>query len=50
MCERPRIKELIFTEDLNVKLERTRGKGRDKEIAVVVATTGLEYILEHFLL
>ena len=33
-----------------VDLERTGGRGRDKEIAVAVATAGLEDIVGHFLL
>ena len=42
--------EMIFAGDLNVNLERTGGWGRYEDIATLVAKTGLEDILEHFLL
>ena len=41
--------ELIVLGYLNVDLERTVGRGRDKDIAVVVATAGIEDILVHLL-
>ena len=34
---------------MNVDLEITGGRGRDEEIVAVVATAGLEDILEHLL-
>ena len=49
MVDRPRGAELIFAGDLNVDLERTSGQGLDEEIAVAVATVGLEDISAHFL-
>ena len=49
MVEWPRGTELLFAGDLNVDLERTGGQGLDKEIAVAVATVGLEDIYSHFL-
>ena len=39
--------ELIAAGDLNIDLERTGGWGRDKEIATVVATAGLEDPFDH---
>ena len=42
MGEQPRGAELIVAGDLNADLERTGGRGRDKDITAVVATAGLE--------
>ena len=42
MSDQPRGTELIVTGDLNANLERTGGRGRGKDIAVVIATAGLE--------
>ena len=36
--------ELIFAGDLNVELEKTGRQGREEEIAVAVATAGIEDI------
>ena len=49
MRERPRGTELVSAGDLNADLERTGGRGRDKDITAVVATVGLEDLSEHFL-
>ena len=48
MAEQPRGIDLIVAGYLNVDLERTGEKGKDKEITVVVATEGLEDLLVHF--
>ena len=50
MSERLMGTELVVPGDLNVNLERTGGWGQDKEIATVVAKSGLEDILEHLIL
>ena len=49
MSERSRGTKLIVPGGLNVDLERTGVRGRYKDIAVVVATAGLEVLSEHFL-
>ena len=49
MRERPRGTELIVSGELNADLERTGGRGQDKDITAVVATAGLEDLSEHFL-
>ena len=49
MIKWTRERKLIIVGELNVNLERTGGRGRDEEISVVVATAGLEDILEQFL-
>ena len=49
MVEWPRGAEQIFVGDLNVHLERTGVQELDEEIAVAVATGGLEDISSHFL-
>ena len=50
MSERLMVTELVVPGDLNVNLERTGGWGRYEDIATVGAKTGLEDILDHFLL
>ena len=49
MVKWPRESELIFAGDLNVYLKRTGGRGLYEEIAVAVATVGLEDISAQFL-
>ena len=49
LSEWPRETDMIVAGDLNVDLERPGGRGRDEEITAVVATAGLEDLLEHFL-
>ena len=49
MKEWPRGTDLIVAGDLNVYLEKAGGQGRDKEIAAMVTTAGLEDILGCFL-
>ena len=49
MVKWPRESELIFAGDLNVYLKRTGGRGLYEEIAVAVATVGLEGISENFI-
>ena len=49
MSERLRRKELIVAGDLNIDLERTGGRVRDKDIAAVFATEGLEDLLKNLL-
>ena len=49
MSERPRGTELIVAGDFNVDLDKTGGRGRDKEIAATVATAGLKYPVGDFL-
>ena len=48
MAENPRGAELIVSDDLNVDLEKAGGRGRDEDIVVVVAMSGLEYLAVHF--
>ena len=50
MAERPKGAELIFVGDFNMGLEKTGGQVRDKDIAAVVATVGLEDLTGRFLL
>ena len=50
MEERPRGVELVVVGDFNMELEKTVGRGRDKEIASAVAMEGLEDITGHLLL
>ena len=49
MAERPRVTELIVAGDFNVDLDKTGGRGRDKEIAATLATAGLKYPVGDFL-
>ena len=49
MAERPRGKELVVAGDLNVDLKKAGGRGRDEDIAVAVATEGLENIAGQYL-
>ena len=49
MVEWTRGEDMLFAGYLNVDLERMGGQGLDKEIAVEVATVGLEEISAHFL-
>ena len=40
---------MIVAGELNIDLERMGVQGRDKDILVVVAVSGLEDLLNHFL-
>ena len=50
MAEKPKGTELIVVGDLNVELEKTGSRERDKEIVAAVATAGLEDTKGHHLL
>ena len=50
MSERPRAAELVIAGNINVNLERVGGQDRDKDIATVVVTSGLEDPSGHFFL
>ena len=49
MVDWPRGVELIFAVELNMDLDRTGERWLDEDIAVAVATVGLEDISAHFL-
>ena len=49
MNEQPRGEDFIVAGGIYLNLERTEGRGQDKEIAAVVATGGLGNILGDFL-